>query len=391
MIYDHSLKLVSPEKGITDAVALDQEPEGVTLEGQIEALRDRLATLAAVSSLNCVPTRTSSAPGDNRLNILVTGAAGYIGSVCAEVLIEKGLNVIGVDSLKEGNRDAVPSQAVFHEIDLGDGPALCKIFDQHRIDAVMHFAGEAVVEKSVRDPSPFYVTNVACGVVLLDAMVQHGVKKIIFSSTCAVYGEPEVIPIAEDHPKRPVNPYGKSKLVFEEILADYRKYTGLMPVSLRYFNVAGASRDRGEARREESHLIPRILHAVQTGVASVDVFGTDYPTKDGTCVRDYVHVLDIAYAHVRALECIDRAVGRAYNVGSGVGHSIMEVVETARTVTGGNIIAKFSQRRPGDPAVLVASKAKLRNELGWEVTYPGLTDIISSAWSWKQRHPNGYR
>jgi UDP-glucose 4-epimerase len=324
------------------------------------------------------------------LNILVTGAAGYIGSICAEVLVSAGLNVIAIDNLSQGNREAVPPQAVFYEVDLANGPALRKVFARHRIDAVMHFAGEALVEKSVRDPSPFYFTNVACGVVLLDTMVRHGVKKIIFSSTCAVYGEPEVVPITEEHPKSPVNPYGKSKLVFEEILADYRKYTGLMYVSLRYFNVAGASRDRGEARREESHLIPRILQAIQIGAPCFEVFGADYPTKDGTCVRDYVHVLDIAGAHIRALECIDRVEGRAFNVGTGIGHSILEVIETVRTVTGRDVALKFLQRRPGDPAVLVASGAELRDQLGWTATYPALGDMIASAWAWKQEHANGY-
>jgi UDP-glucose 4-epimerase len=324
------------------------------------------------------------------LNILVTGAAGYIGSICAEVLVSAGLNVIAIDNLSQGNRGAVPSQAVFCEVDLADGPALCKVFDRYRVDAVMHFAGEAIVERSVRDPSPFYVTNVASGVVLLDTMLRHGTKKIIFSSTCAVYGEPEVVPITEGHPKSPVNPYGKSKLVFEEILADYRKYAGLMYVSLRYFNVAGASRDRGEARREESHLIPRILQAIQIQSPFLEVFGTDYPTKDGTCVRDYVHVLDIARAHVRALECIDRVEGCAFNVGTGIGHSILEVIEAARTVTGTNIVTRFSARRPGDPAVLFASGAKVREQLGWEAVYPELRDMIASAWAWKQKHPNGY-
>jgi UDP-glucose 4-epimerase len=324
------------------------------------------------------------------VNILVTGAAGYIGSVCAEVLVSAGLNVIAVDNLSQGNRKAVPPQAVFCEVDLADGPALCEVFDRYRVDAVMHFAGEAIVEKSVKDPSPFYVTNVASGVVLLDAMLRHRIKKIIFSSTCAVYGEPEFLPITEDHPKFPVNSYGKSKLVFEEILADYHKYTGLMYVSLRYFNVAGASRDRGEARREESHLIPRVLQAIQIEAPCFEVFGTDYSTKDGTCVRDYVHVLDIAHAHNRALECIDRVHGCAFNVGSGIGHSILEVIATARTVTGRNIAPKFLQRRPGDPAALIASGAKLRDQLGWEPMYPALGDMIASAWAWKQKYSNGY-
>lgn len=324
------------------------------------------------------------------MNVLVTGAAGYIGSICSEVLVAAGMNVIAVDNLSQGNRKAVPPQAEFCEVDLADGPALNKVFDRYRVDAVMHFAAEAIVEKSVRDPSPFYVTNVASGVVLLDAMQRHGVKKIIFSSSCAVYGETEILPIIEDHPKCPVNPYGKSKLVFEEILADYYRYAGLMYISLRYFNVAGASQDRGEAHREESHLIPRILQAIQIGASSFEVLGTDYSTKDGTCVRDYVHVVDIAHAHIRALECIDRVRACAFNVGSGIGHSILEVLEAARRTTGSSIAAKFSQRRPGDPAALIASGAKLRDQLGWEPVYPSLDDMIASAWAWRQKYPNGY-
>jgi UDP-glucose 4-epimerase len=325
-----------------------------------------------------------------QVNILVTGAAGYIGSVCAEVLISRGMSVIALDSLLEGHRAAVPPGAVFYQVDLGDRPLLEKVFTQNKIDAVMHFAAEALVAKSVREPSIFYATNVACGVNLLDAVTRHGVRKFIFSSTAATYGEPETVPIPEDHRKAPINPYGKSKLVFEEILADYKAYTQLKYVSLRYFNAAGASQERGEHHRVETHIIPRLLDAAGGGSPHVDVFGTDYPTPDGTCVRDYIHVLDIADSHVRALEEIDRVSGEAFNVGNSRGYSILEVIDAAERITGRKIPRKLGPRRPGDPAVLVASKEKLKRVLGWEASHSSLDEIIESAWAWKQKHPHGY-
>lgn len=324
------------------------------------------------------------------MNILVTGAAGYIGSVCAEVLVSRGMSVIALDSLLEGHRGAVPPGAVFCQVDLGERSQLGKVFTQHKIDAVMHFAAEALVAKSVREPSIFYATNVACGVNLLDALTRHGVKKFIFSSTAATYGEPETVPIPEDHPKAPINPYGKSKLVFEQILADYKAYTQLKYVSLRYFNAAGASREHGEQHRVETHLIPRVLDAASGGLPHVDVFGTDYPTPDGTCVRDYIHVLDIADSHVRALEEIDRVSGEAFNVGNSRGYSILEVIDAAERITGRKIPRKLGPRRPGDPAVLVASKEKLKRVLGWEASHSSLEEIIESAWAWKQKRPHGY-
>jgi UDP-glucose 4-epimerase len=255
---------------------------------------------------------------------------------------------------------------------------------------VMHFAGEALVAKSVREPSTFYAANVAGGVNLLDAMIRHGIKKLIFSSTAATYGEPEMVPIPENHPKSPINPYGKSKLVFEQILADYRAYTKLAYVTLRYFNAAGASEQRGEAHRVETHLIPRVLDAASGAIPYVDVLGTDYPTPDGTCVRDYIHVLDIADSHMRALQQIERVAGESFNVGNSRGYSILEVIEAAERVTAKKIPRQLSQRRPGDPAVLVASKEKLKTMLGWETAHSSLEEIISSAWNWKQKHPRGY-
>ena len=324
------------------------------------------------------------------MSILVTGAAGYIGSVCSEVLISRGMPVIALDSLLEGHRGAVPPGATFCQVDLADRAQLEAVFTKHKVDAVMHFAAEALVAKSVREPSIFYATNVASGVNLLDAVTRHAVKKFIFSSTAATYGEPEIVPIPEDHSKSPINPYGKSKLTFEQILADYKLYTGLKYVTLRYFNAAGASSTCGENHRVETHLIPRVLDAAAGSLPHVDVFGTDYPTRDGTCVRDYIHVLDIADSHVRALEEIDRVTGEAFNVGNSRGFSILEVIDAAERITGRKIPRKLGPRRPGDPAVLVASKEKLKRVLGWEASHSSLEEIIQSAWTWKQKHPNGY-
>jgi UDP-glucose 4-epimerase len=324
------------------------------------------------------------------VNILVTGAAGYIGSICSEVLLARGMRVIALDSLVEGHRAAVPQGALFCQVDLGNRAQIESVFSQHKIDAVMHFAAEALVAKSVREPSIFYATNVACGVNLLDAVTRHGVKKFIFSSTAATYGEPEIVPIPEDHRKVPINPYGKSKLVFEQILADYHTYTQLKYVSLRYFNAAGASQELGEHHRIETHLIPRVLDAASGVLPHVDVFGTDYPTPDGTCLRDYIHVLDIADSHVRALEEIERVPGEAFNVGNSRGFSILEVIDAAERITGRKIPRKLGPRRPGDPAVLVASKEKLKRTLGWEPSHSSLEEIIQSAWAWRQKHPGGY-
>jgi UDP-glucose 4-epimerase len=324
------------------------------------------------------------------LNILVTGAAGYIGSICSEFLLSRNHRVVALDNLIEGNRAAVPPGAIFAQVDLGDRSQLERVFSDHKLDAVMHFAGEALVAKSVREPSTFYAANVACGVNLLDAMVRHGVSKFIFSSTAATYGEPEIVPIPEDHRKAPINPYGKTKLVFEQILADYRKYTGLKYVTLRYFNAAGASAERGEAHRQESHLIPRVLDTALGVYPLLEIFGHDYPTPDGSCVRDYVHVVDISDSHVRALEEIDGIAGEAFNVGNSRGFSNLEVLNTAEQITRLKIPHKLSPRRPGDPAVLVASTEKLKKALGWEAQHSSLEEIIQSAWDWRRKFPRGY-
>jgi len=324
------------------------------------------------------------------MNVLVTGVAGYVGSVCAEVLDARGYRVIGVDNLATGHRKAVPAEAKFWEGDIGDAALLDRIFGGEAIDAVMHFAAESLVEKSVREPSSFYVVDVAKGILLLDAMVRHGVKKLIFSSTAAVYGEPEKIPIPEDHPKAPVNPYGRCKFRFEQILEDYRGYCGLAHVALRYFNAAGASATRGEDHPNESHLVPRLLEVALGKRESSHVNGNDYPTPDGTCLRDYIHVLDIAEAHVLALANLDRVAGQAFNVGNNRGYSVMEVLEVTRRITGHPIPAVIAPRRPGDPAVLVASSEKLRRELGWQPRQSDLETIVKSAWAWRKKNPSGY-
>lgn len=324
------------------------------------------------------------------MKILVTGAAGYIGSVCSEVLVAKGHQVVALDNLVEGHRSAVPPEATFIQADLADREQIERAFSAHKIDAVMHFAGEALVAKSVREPSTFYAANIGCGVNLLDAMVRHGVNRIIFSSTAATYGEPEVVPIPEDHRKAPINPYGKSKWRFEEILADYRAYTGLKYVVVRYFNAAGASKERGENHRTETHLIPRVLDTALGNLPEMEIFGFDYPTPDGTCVRDFIHVLDIADSHVLALEQIERVPGEAFNVGTTSGYSNLQVVQAAEKITGKKVPHKLSPRRPGDPAILVASNEKLKRMLGWEPKHSSLEEIIQSAWDWRKKYPHGY-
>jgi UDP-glucose 4-epimerase len=351
-----------------------------------EVPRKQLYTGGPFASKNTELTPKEAFP----LKILVTGAAGYIGSICAEVLLNSGHTVIALDNLLEGHRAAVPPGATFCKADLAVRTQIEEVFANHQIEAVMHFAGESLVAKSVREPSTFYAANVACGVNLLDAMVHHGVCKFIFSSTAATYGEPEIVPIPEEHLNVPINPYGKSKLTFEQILSDYRAYTGLEYVSLRYFNAAGASAERGEAHRTETHLIPRVLDTALGVYPLLEIFGSDYPTPDGSCVRDYIHVIDIADSHVKALEEIDRVPGEIFNVGNSRGFSNLEVLKTAERITGCKIPFKLSPRRPGDPALLVASNEKLKIALGWQPQHSSLEEILQSAWDWRRKFPRGY-
>lgn len=324
------------------------------------------------------------------MRILVTGAAGYIGSVCTETLLERGHVVIAVDDLSEGHREAVDSRAAFCHVNLHDSDSLNAVFEQHKIDAVMHFAALCLVEESVREPAKYYRANVSAGINLLEAMLRHSVKKIIFSSTAATYGEPEKTPIPEDHPNAPVNPYGASKLLFERVLSEFRANSGLEYITMRYFNAAGASKKHGEDHSPETHVIPILLEVAAGERDAFQVFGTDYPTPDGSCVRDYVHILDIAQAHVLAVERISEFAGRIYNIGNGEGFSVQEVLQTASRVTGRKINRVTAPRRPGDPAVLVASSQRIRTELGWQPAFSSLDAIICSAWNWKQRFPHGY-
>ena len=324
------------------------------------------------------------------MHVLVTGGAGYVGSVVCEELLKNGHKVLILDNLQQGHKKAISPEAVFFQADIGDMPAVNAIFDHHKIDAVMHMAAETVVEFSMTDPRRYFQNNIISATNFLDAMLKHDVRNFIFSSSAAVYGEPETDIIEEDHPKVPINSYGESKLLFERILYWYGKAYGLKHISMRYFNAAGASRKLGECHLPETHLIPNILKAAVAHNGPVTIFGTDYPTRDGSCIRDYVHVSDIAAAHCLALEKLEEFGGRAYNLGSETGHSVLEVLETARRVTGIDIPSKIRDRRFGDPAVLVASSSRAKAELGWKPQHSNLETIISSAWQWMERHPNDY-
>jgi len=324
------------------------------------------------------------------MNVLVTGGAGYVGSIVAEELVKEGYKVIVLDNLKQGHKGAVLPEAEFALADIGDAQALDNVFRRFKIDAVMHMAAEAAVEYSMTDPERYFRSNIVGGINLLDTMLKHDVTKFIFSSTAAVYGEPENTPIREDHPKVPLNSYGESKLMFEHILDWYGKAYGLKHISLRYFNAAGASKHLGEDHHPETHLIPNVLKAALDKNSSVAIFGTDYPTKDGSCIRDYIHVVDIAKAHILALKRLESLSSRVYNLGNGEGYSVLEVIETVRKVTGAVISIKVQPRRLGDPAILVASSSRAKSELGWKPEFPKLENIIESAWRWMRQHPNGY-
>lgn len=322
------------------------------------------------------------------VKVLVTGGAGYIGSVCVEVLLDHGMEVGVVDDLSEGHREAVDPRASFFQGNLLDVEFVRDVLTGFQPDAVVHLAAKALVEESMRDPGSYFTGNVSAGLSLLEAMCQAGVSKMIYSSTCAVYGLPERIPIDERVPPKPVNPYGASKLMFEQILQWYEKVYGLCYVSLRYFNAAGASARFGEDHRNETHLIPRVLQVALGLRNCVEVYGKDHPTLDGTCIRDYVHVLDLAEAHRFALQC-DKS--RCYNLGTGSGYSVLQVIEAARRVTGHPIPLAFRPKRAGDPPRLVASSGRIARELGWKPAFTRLEEIIDTAWQWHKAHPAGYQ
>lgn len=325
------------------------------------------------------------------MDILVTGGAGYIGSILTEELVKQGHRVIVLDNLKQGHRAAVTPEAIFIEADLGDREALENTFRSHSIEAVMHLAADTSVEYSMVEPGKFFWNNVACGINLLECMLKHGVKKVVFSSSAAVYGQPREMPVTETTPVSPINAYGESKAMFERILHWYGQAYHFSSTSLRYFNVAGASRRFGEDHHPETMLIPNIIKVALGQQEHIPIFGTDYDTQDGTCVRDYIHVLDIARAHVLALNCLEKNAGsRAYNLGNGQGYSVIEVIKAVRRVTGAAIPVKVSPRRPGDPARLVASSKLAEVEMDWKPEYPELESIVDSAWQWQKGHPQGY-
>jgi len=317
------------------------------------------------------------------MTILITGGAGYIGSVTTELLRARGEQVVVLDNLSRGYRDAVAPEIPFYQGNVGDRDLVARIAREHDIDACVHFAAFAYVGESVTQPTLYYENNVAQGINLLGALVTAGVRRFVFSSTCATYGEPQQIPIDETHPQQPANPYGWSKLFIERVLADYDRAYDLKFVALRYFNASGASPDRGERHDPETHLIPLVLKVAQNQLDYVTVFGDDYPTHDGTCVRDYIHVSDLGDAHALALDYLrDGGSSTAINLGNGHGYSVLEVINAARDVTRQEIPTKIEGRRAGDPSHLVADSSKARSVLGWHPQHADLATIISSAWDW---------
>jgi len=324
--------------------------------------------------------------------VLVTGGLGYVGSHSVKQLVDRGEQVVNLDSLLFGHKQAACGSEIVIG-DIGDKDLLRNIFSTHKIDAVMHFAALADVPESVADPSKYYITNIAKSLAMLEVMVEFGVNLMIFSSSAATFGEPKQVPIPEDHPKDPTNPYGRSKLMLEEVLKEYELAYGLRSVSLRYFNASGAdpSGAIGEDHKPEHHLIPIVLQVALGQREKVYVYGWDWPTPDGTCVRDYVHVTDLAQAHLLALDALrDGKKTTQYNLGNGNGYSVMEVIQVAEEVSGRKINSVSADRRPGDPAVLVASSDKITKELGWNPKFPELRTIIQTAWNWHNSHPDGY-
>jgi len=324
------------------------------------------------------------------MNVFVTGGAGYIGSHVVRRLAEAGHGVRVWDNLSEGHRAAVPPETLL-EGDLMDEARLAEALSGG-FDCVMHFAAHCYVGESMEDPEKYYRNNVVGSLRLLSAMRKAGVRRLVFSSTAATYGEPDRVPIPEDHPTRPINAYGQTKLDIEHALAYYAGAYGLGYCSLRYFNAAGAAPDAGigEDHDPEPHLVPIVLQVALGQRDEVKIFGSDYPTRDGTCVRDYIHVWDLAQAHILAMEAIEPGKGLTYNLGNGSGYTVREVIETARTVTGRDIPAADAPRRPGDPPELVASSDRIAAELGWNPESPDLATIIETAWRWHQAHPAGY-
>lgn len=332
-----------------------------------------------------------SPSSQSRSSICVIGGAGYIGSVAVEALIAAGRRAVVYDNLSKGHRAAVPEEVPFIFGDHGDEAHLKETLEKYNCSAVMHFSASSLVGESMKNPLLYYENNVIKGLALLRASSAAGVRHFIFSSTAATYGEPVSIPIKEDDPAIPTNPYGNTKLAFERMLRDFGGMCGMQSVSLRYFNAAGATERCGEAHNPETHLIPLTLQVAAGRRSHITVFGKDYPTPDGSCIRDYIHVADLASAHIQALEYLENdGETSVFNLGNEKGFSVFEVIETARKVTGCDIPAEIAERRAGDPAILVASSERIKKVLGWQPQYPQLDDIIASAWRWHSAHPNGY-
>lgn len=321
------------------------------------------------------------------MNVFLTGGAGYIGSICTEELLNAGHSVTVYDDLSEGHRSAVDPRAHFilgRPADKGD---ILNAVKGTKPEAILHFAANALVGESMVNPGKYFRNNVANGLSLLEAAMATGVKKFVFSSTCATYGPPDRVPMTEDLPQRPINPYGESKLMFEKMLRWYHELHGLQFVAFRYFNAAGASARFGEHHRTETHLIPNVLKVAVGQSRHCEIYGTDYPTPDGTCIRDYIHIADLAQAHILALQ---PGKNGFYNLGNGDGYSVRQVIQACEQVTGCKIPAIEKPRRPGDPPKLVASAAKAVQEFGWKPQFPKLEDIVKTAWAWHKQHPSGY-
>jgi len=319
--------------------------------------------------------------------ILVAGGAGYIGSHTVKYLLKKNYNVVVVDNLVYGHREAILTEN-FENIDLADKEALDNVFKKYKIDAVIDFAAYAYVGESVFNPKKYYNNNVVNTLNLLDAMIENNVKNIVFSSTCATYGNPQYTPIDEKHPQNPINPYGQTKLIVEKIMKDYDKAYGLKYIALRYFNAAGcdAEGQLGESHDPETHLIPLVLKAIKGEIPQITVFGTDYDTDDGTCIRDYIHVEDLADAHMLAVEkLIAEGTSDCINLGTGIGTSVKEIIDAAKTVTGKDVPLIYGERREGDPPKLYAADEKAKEALGWKPRYTEIQDIIKTAWIWEQK------
>ncbi len=323
--------------------------------------------------------------------ILVTGGAGYIGSATVEALRAQGETVVVLDNLFRGHRAAIDADVPFYQGEIGDSDLVSRICREHAVSSCVHFAALAYVNESVTEPEKYWHNNVSGSIGLFDGLVAANVRHVVFSSTCATYGEPQYVPVDENHPQSPQSPYGWTKFTVERVLENYDTAHGLKFVALRYFNACGALQNRGEDHTPESHLIPLVLQVAQGKRAQISVFGTDYPTPDGTAIRDYIHIADLASAHVLSLKYLaNGGVSNYFNLGNGSGYSVLEVVETAKKVTGKAIETKLEPRRAGDPSRLIGSTEKVRMVLGWTPQFPDLESVIESAWNWHQSHPDGY-